>query len=219
MSSVNIASAPGAGADEQQVVSSFREISTPIISDSLQRLPGSGQLVPYHRDGRLVGPAFTVRTRPGDNLFIHRALDVARPGDVIVVDGGGELTNALLGELMAEYAAARGIAGFVIDGAVRDIECFKALNLPCFARGNTHRGPYKDGPGELQVPVSIAGHVVCPGDIVVADADGVVSFPLAVADELHAACQRKLDEEAEQLAEVRTGRFTRPWLDAIFGNS
>ena len=135
----------------------------------------------YHRSGRLVGTAFTVRTRPGDNLAIHKALELVGPGDVIVVDGGGDESRALVGEIMKNIAEHRGAAGYVIDGAIRDVAAFAASDFPCFARAVIHRGPYKSGPGEINVPVSIGGSVVSPGDIVVGDEDGVLSFPAAIA--------------------------------------
>ena len=152
-----------------------------MISDNLARLPGAVGLRPFHRGSKLVGVAFTVRTRPGDNLAIHRALELVGPGDVIVVDGGGDETRALVGEIMKNIAEYRGAAGYVIDGAIRDVAAFAASDFPCFARTAIHRGPYKSGPGEINVPVSIGGSVISPGDIVVGDEDGVVSFPAAIA--------------------------------------
>ncbi len=106
--------------------------------------------------------------------MIHKAIALAQPGDVIVVDGGGDLTNALIGEIMVSYAATRGIAGFVIDGAIRDVDMIRAGTFPVYAAGVTHRGPYKDGPGEINVPIAIDGMVIQPGDLIVGDADGVL---------------------------------------------
>src|SRR6185312_12874020 len=138
------------------LIAAFREAPTPIISDNLERLPGAVGLRPFHRTGsRMVGAAFTVRTRPGDNLAIHKALELVGPGDVIVVDGGGDETRALVGEIMKNIAEYRGAAGYVIDGAIRDVAAFAASDFPCFARSAIHRGPYKSGPGEINVPVSI----------------------------------------------------------------
>jgi len=163
------------------LIEAFRDAPTSVISDNLARLPGAVGLRPFHRGGRLVGTAFTVRTRPGDNLAIHRALELVGPGDVIVVDGGGDETRALVGEIMKNIAEHRGAAGYVIDGAIRDVAAFAASEFPCFARSAIHRGPYKSGPGEINVPVSIGGSVISPGDIVVGDEDGVVSFPASIA--------------------------------------
>ena len=99
----------------------------------------------------------TVKTRPGDNLMIHKALQLAKPGDVIVVDGGGDLTNALIGEIMIGDAIQRGLGDMVIYGAVRDSAWIAERDFPVFAAGVTHRGPYKDGPGEINVPIAVEG--------------------------------------------------------------
>lgn len=194
-------------ADERALVEAFRNVPTAVISDNLQRLPGLVGLNRYHRSGQLLGRARTVRTRPGDNLTIHKMLDLVRPGEVIVVAGEGDLTRALVGDIMKTIAESRGVAGFVIDGAIRDTAAFAASDFPCFARGVTHRGPYKDGPGELDVPVAIAGTVVSPGDIVVGDEDGVVTFPISVAKELSAAVQAHIAREAAIIQSIHAGTY------------
>ncbi|HEY1474279.1 MAG TPA: RraA family protein [Pseudolabrys sp.] len=189
------------------LVEAFRSAPTSIISDNLDRLPGAVGLRPFHRSGRLVGAAFTVRTRPGDNLAVHRALELVGPGDVIVVDGGGDETRALVGEIMKTIAEHRGAAGYVIDGAVRDVAAFAESDFPCFARAAIHRGPYKSGPGAINVPVSIGGSVIAPGDIVVGDEDGVVSFPQAIAASLLDAVKAQIAREADTLTAIRAGRY------------
>src|ERR1700712_3110834 len=158
------------------LLEAFRAAPTSVISDNLDRLAGSVGLRPFHRGGRMVGVAFTVRTRPGDNLAIHKGLELVGPGGVIVVDGGGDEGRALVGEIMKNIAEHRRAAGYVIDGAIRDVAAFAASDFPCFARSVIHRGPYKSGPGELNVPVSIGGAVISPGDIVVGEGDGGVAF-------------------------------------------
>ncbi len=155
----------------------------------------------------MAGTAFTVRTRAGDNLAIHKALELAGPGDVVVVDGAGDVTRALVGEIMKAIAEHRGIAGFVIDGAIRDVAAFQASSFPCFARGVIHRGPYKTGPGIINVPVSIGGAVISPGDIVVGDEDGVVSFPPAIAETLIAAVRAQIAREEDTLKAIHEGRY------------
>lgn len=189
------------------LIEAFRNAPTSIISDNLARLPGAVGLRPFHRAGKLVGTAFTVRTRPGDNLAIHRALELVGPGDVIVVDGGGDKTRALVGEIMKTIAEHRGAAGYVIDGAIRDVASFAAGDFPCFARAAIHRGPYKSGPGEINVPVSIGGSVVAPGDIVVGDEDGVVSFAQSVAPALLEAVKAQIAREEETILAIREGRY------------
>ena len=155
----------------------------------------------------MVGTAFTVRTRPGDNLAIHPALEMVGPGDVIVVDGGGDETRALVGEIMKNIAEYRGASGYVIDGAIRDVAAFAASDFPCFARAVIHRGPYKSGPGDINVPVSIGGAVISPGDIVVGDEDGVVSFSQAAAPALLEAVKAQVAREEATLLSIREGRY------------
>jgi len=189
------------------LLDTFKDAPTSIISDNLARLPGAVGLKKYHRSGTLIGAAFTVRTRPGDNLAIHRALELVGPGDVIVVDGGADESRALIGEIMMNIAKYRGAAGYVIDGAIRDVAAVASSDFPIFARAVIHRGPYKSGPGEINVPVAIGGSVVSPGDFVVGDDDGVVSFPPSIAENLLKAVQAQITREADTLVAIREGRY------------
>ena len=196
-------------------LAALRELPTTIISDCLGRTRGAVGLKAYHGNlGRLVAPAMTICTRPGDNLMVHHALDLARPGEVLVIDGGGAPENALLGELMMLYAMRRGLAGFIVDGAVRDVEAFRASSFFCFARSVIHRGPYKDGPGDINVPATIGGMVVHPGDILVADADGVVAVRRGEAEKVITAGRAVLAREDEWKAQIAHGRFPRPEVEA-----
>lgn len=199
------------------IVTAFTSVVTPHISDNLDRMVGITGLNRYHRSRKLVGTAFTVKVRPGDNLLIYKALMQMHPGHVLVVDGGGELINALVGELILQYALQRGCVGFVIDGAIRDSAAFVQQDFPCYARGVSHRGPYKTGPGALNVPVCIGGQVVQPGDLVVGDEDGVVTFPIAQAASLLEAARRSATKEAAITAEIATGRVEQTWLTATLG--
>lgn len=193
----------------------FRELPVANISDSMSRMTAGGpRLRPMHAGGALAGPAFTVKTRPGDNLMIHKALDLAEAGDVIVVDGGGDLTNALIGEMMVAHAQARGLAGMVLYGAIRDHDAIRAGTFPVFAAGVTHRGPYKDGPGEINVSIALDGMVIEPGDLIVGDGDGVLCVPFADAAEIYAAARAKNDAEQKQIVAIRDGRSDRAWVDA-----
>ena len=191
-----------------------RDLPTSILSDSMDRTGGLRGLhwVPGGRWPRVAGPALTVRTRPGDNLVIHRALDLAEPGDVLVVDAGGSLERAVLGEIMARYAATRGLAALVIDGAIRDVEGLAAGPVAVFALGVNHLGPYKDGPGELHGPVQAGGTVVRSGDVVVGDGDGVVVLPHERVAEVVALGQERLAAEEEQFAEIAAGTLDRAWV-------
>jgi RraA family protein len=190
------------------LLEAFRGKPTSVISDNLDRLPGPVGLRPFHSGAPLVGRALTVRTRAGDNLAIHQALDLVRPGDVVVVDGGGDVSRALVGEIMKAIAESRGAVGFVIDGAIRDSAAFAGSDFPCYARAAIHRGPYKDGPGEINVPISVGGCVIAPGDIVVGDEDGVVSFPEAGARQLLAAVDAHLEREERIMRSIADGTYT-----------
>ncbi|HMN79474.1 MAG TPA: RraA family protein [Burkholderiaceae bacterium] len=192
----------------------FKELPVANVSDCMSRMTAGGpRLRPMHRSGRLSGRALTVKARAGDNLMIHKALGMAVPGDVIVVDGGGDLTNALIGEIMVAYARSRGIAGFVMFGAIRDVEAIGAGDFPVYAAGVTHRGPYKDGPGEINVPIAIDGMVIEPGDLIIGDADGLLCVPFDDVQSVYEATRKKSAAEAKSMADIAAGRLDRDWID------
>jgi regulator of RNase E activity RraA len=196
------------------LVQLFSGIPTPIISDNLSRMCGTANLRPYHRTGvPLLGPALTVRVRTGDNLMIHKALQLGKPGDVLVVDGGGCTDRALFGDIMKNVAKMRKFAGIVLDGAIRDAAAYRDDDFPCFARGACHRGPYKDGPGEINVPASVDGMVVMPGDIVAGDDDGVVFITPREARSVAEAARRKLAAETATLASIARNAYDDAWID------
>jgi RraA family protein len=199
---------------ELAVARKFLELPVANVSDCMSRMfAGGARLRPMHRGGPMAGPAFTVKTRPGDNLMIHKALWMASPGDVIVVDGGGDLTNALVGEIMVGAAAKRGLGGFVLNGAIRDAQALREGDFPVFAAGVTHRGPYKDGPGEINVPVAIDGMVIEPGDLVIGDDDGLLCVPYDEVGALYEATLKKTKQEAEQIAAIQAGTNDIAWID------
>ena len=175
-----------------EVLHAYQNVPTAHISDTLGRYHGSNLLLDYHnalKHGGMYGNAITVKTRPGDNLMLHAAILCAEPGDIIVVDASGDLSTAVIGGLMRTTAIAKKIGGFVIDGAIRDIEEWAQGDMPIYAKGHTHKGPKKEGPGELNTPISCAGMVVHPGDLIVADADGVICVPADQASTLLNSCQ------------------------------
>jgi len=199
---------------EPRLVAEFANTATAHLSDSMERLYAAGpQLLPRHAGGVLAGPALTVKTAPGDNLLVHKALDMAQPGDVIVVDAGGVLENAIIGELMMSRARQRGVAGIVIWGAIRDSAEIGAGDYPVFACAVTHRGPYKNGPGEINVPISIAGIAVMPGDIIVGDADGLVAVPQEQAERILASAKAILEKETAAMKQITAGTVDRSWVD------
>jgi RraA family protein len=196
-------------------VEAFRELPVANVSDVMSRMTAGGAtLRPYYNGGTMVGPAVTVKARPGDNLMVHKALDIAEPGDIVVVDAGGDLTNAIIGELMVAHAVQRGLGGIVIYGAIRDSAEIGAGNFPVFAAGVTHRGPYKDGPGEVNVPISIDGMVINPGDLICGDADGLLAVAMDDVESVFAAARKKHDAETKQMEAIKTGKNDRAWVDA-----
>lgn len=199
---------------DARVVAQFRDLPVANVSDSMSRLTAGGaRLRPMHSGGVMAGPAFTVKTRPGDNLMVHKALDLAEPGDVIVVDAGGDLTNAMIGEIMSTHARSRGLAGMVINGAIRDADALRANAFPVFAAGVTHRGPYKDGPGEINVPVAIDGMVIAPGDLILGDGDGLLCIPYDETEAVYAAASEKRKVEDRELRAAGEGKLSRSWVD------
>ncbi len=181
------------------VIEGLSKLPCANIADAMDRLGVAEGIHAMWSGAKLAGPAYTIWTRSGDNRAVHQAIDAAQPGDVLVVNGGGDTTRALIGELMATRAIKRRLGGFVIDGAVRDRELIGELGLPVFARGATPAGPYKNGPGRLLCPVAIGGVCVLPGDIVLGDGDGVVVVPRAVgATVLEAAREIEKTEFAKR---------------------
>jgi RraA family protein len=200
---------------DARIVQAFAEIPVANVSDCMTRMTAGGpRLRPMHDGARMGGPALTVKCRPGDNLMIHKALDMAQPGDVIVVDAGGDLTNALFGEIMVSYAASRKLGGVVLNGAVRDIDFIAAGSFPIYAAGVTHRGPYKDGPGEINVPIAIDGMVIHAGDLVIGDADGLLCVPYEDCERVLAASREKVAQEKVTLANIAAGKHDTSWIDA-----
>lgn len=197
---------------------SFADFATPDISDLLNRLYAvDPQVRCLTGDGhRVCGPACTVKVFPGDNLMVHKALDVIEPGDVIVVDAGASDMNAVLGDLISTKARHRGAAGFVIDGLVRDLPNIRELgDFPVFARGTTPIGPLHRGPGEINYPVCCGGVVVNPGDLVVGDAMGVVVVPRGIAAELLGRLQAHEAKNAAYFESVKRGDFSNAWVDDL----
>ncbi len=190
---------------------------TSIVSDVMGgRLVGSADLRPIHRSSMTAcGQAVTVRVRGGDNLMIHKALSTLEPGDVLVIDGDRDIGRALVGEIMSSVARQRGAVAFVVDGAVRDADSFEAHRFPCWARGISLRGPYKEGPGSINVPVVVGGMQVNPGDIILCDGDGVVAINPHQALEVAALAQDKVAAEVATLKAIADGSYSAPWVDEI----
>jgi regulator of RNase E activity RraA len=199
------------------IIAALQDIPVAALSDNLHRNIGSVGLQPYHRPGHktMAGTAVTVKTRGGDNLTPMRAFEFCRPGDVLVIDAGGDITNAVIGGILSFYTATIGTAGLVLDGAIRDVAEIRERDYPVYARGVNHRGPYKDGPGEINVPVSVGGMIVNPGDNVVGDQDGLLAFSPDEAELLIEKARAHLETEARTIQAMKEGRWDRSFLDAL----
>jgi 4-hydroxy-4-methyl-2-oxoglutarate aldolase len=174
----------------------------------------SGRIAPLAPSMRFAGPAITVEVRPGDNLMIHAAMALAQPGDVLVIDGKGDLNSALMGEIMSQQCVALGVVGVVIDGAVRDSEALRAMGFAMFAAGLNPNGPTKFVPGRINHPIAIGGVSVNPGDLVVGDADGVTVIERAKAAAMLPLAAEKVAAETKRIADIKSRKALRPgWLD------
>lgn len=200
---------------DQSIVDGCRMISASVFGDVMGRMRVMNYAIkPVNEPGvHFAGSALTVRTHPSDNLLVHKAMDIARPGDIIVIDASGDTEHAMIGEIMSFYAKTKGIGGFVIDGAIRDRLGIAKLGLPVFAKGTTPRGPYKEGPGEINTIISCGNVPVSPGDIIVGDDDGVVVIP---RDEARVILEKALElaaKEEETMRSIGQGLWERSWVD------
>lgn len=185
------------------LIERFRNIPTSNINDMMNRLYCMNGSIHQMNGHNLLGTAITVKAPIGDNLVFHRALDVAQPGDVLIVDGGGCCDRSLAGEIMMTYAAAKGLAGIVVDGALRDLDGIRNCPMPVYCKAITPQGPYKNGPGEINVPVCCGGVAVLPGDIIVGDCDGIVVIRPKDAPFVIEKAEKKLAAEEKKLADYR----------------
>ena len=207
---------------DADVVAGFAEFETPEISDLMNRLYTMSSAIRNltSPDLRLLGTACTVKAFPGDNLMVHKSLDIVHPGDVVVVDASSSTMTAVLGDLVSMKARHRGIAGFVVDGLVRDLPAILRLgDFPVFARGVTPIGPLHRGPGEINHPVSVGGIVIHPGDVIVGDLNGVVVVPREQSAELLARLRARAPAERAYSDSVAAGQFSNEWVDQSLRNS
>lgn len=200
----------------KELVEKFSKLPAANVADVM------GRLCAMHSDIKLMsqpsnpimcGPALTVKARPGDNLMIHAALDMSQPGDIIVVSNEGDRSQSLLGQIIAEYASSfLKIGGFVLDGPIRDIDSLKLMDFPMYATGTTPGGPYKEGPGEVNVPIA-CGHIsVNPGDIILGDEDGVIVIPLKDAEAIYEKAAILSANDHAKVEAAKTGSNNRNWV-------
>lgn len=200
---------------DKELVEQFRGMPVANIDDNMGRIAAVDSAIVPMNGSPLLGTAFTIRMPQGDNLMFHKAMDMAQPGDVIMIDAGGSVDRAIFGELMVNYCRSRGIAGIVCDGAIRDRDGIgKLTDFAVYAKGVTPNGPYKNGPGEINTPVVIGGKLVRPGDIIVGDSDGVIIISPDHAAEIAAATRATMKMEEQIMADiVNKGEYIRPWVD------
>ena len=191
-----------------------REFQSAVLCDVAGRRGAlHGAIQPLVPSMVVAGPAFPVEVRPGDNLMFHVALALAKPGDIIVVDGKGYQSSALFGELMVTQAIEAKLGGLVVDGAARDVATLRNSSIPIFANGRNPAGPTKGLDGRIGVPISLGGVSVEPGDLIIGDCDGVVVIPRGDVDTVLNAAEKKLEAEAQRLSEIGDGILVSPWLD------
>ena len=173
-----------------------------------------GRIAPLLPSTRLAGPAFTIEVRAGDNLMIHAAITMAKPGDVLVIDGKGDRTCALMGSIMINACKKLGLAGVVVDAAIRDSEELRELGFAVYAVGTNPNGPTKFVPGRINWPISCGGIAVSPGDLIVGDGDGVVVVEREKAASLLELAAQKVADERARIADIAAGKNLRPkWLE------
>lgn len=197
------------------VVRRAAEFQAAILADVAGRRGTlNGRISAVAQEMKVAGPALTVEVRPGDNLMIHAAMAIAKPGDVLVIDGKGDRTCALMGAIMINQCKAIGIAGVVMDAAARDIDELRQLGLPVFSVGANPNGPTKFVPGRVNWPVSIGGIAVNPGDLIVGDTDGVVVVERERAESLLVLAAQKVRDEAQRIDGIRRReQLTPAWLE------
>ncbi|EPJ5579459.1 RraA family protein [Citrobacter farmeri] len=206
---------------DPELIAAFKTIPTANIADCMGRLSAMNSTIrrlSLPCKDNMVGVALTVKVRAGDNLMIHKALNILTPGDVLVVSNDGGNSQALMGEIMITYAHMRKACGIVLDGPVRDLYSIQAMEFPVYATGSTPAGPFKDGPGEINVPISCGGMSVMPGDVIVGDGDGVIVIAQQDAQALLAEAEKYQLFDSKKLLATRAGNADRSWVDRELAN-
>lgn len=198
---------------DSSLLEGFRDMPVPNIGDCMNRCAALPSRIRAFSHTRMIGSAYTVSCGGGDNLLFYYAIDNAEPGDVIVVAGGGYTERAYCGEIMATMAKKRGLAGFVVDGAIRDPQEIGRMDFPVFAAGISPNGPFKNGPGEINVPVSIGSRVIFPGDILVGDPGAIVVIRPDEALELQKKTRAVMEKEAGMMRRIEEkGGLDLDWM-------
>ncbi len=200
----------------RELVEAFSSLPAANVADCMGRisaLSSDVRLLSSPKREIMCGVALTVKARPGDNLMIHKAFDLAGPGDVVIVSNGGDRSQSLVGEIMVTYAQFKGVTGLVLDGPIRDIGVISKMPIPVYGVGVTPGGPFKEGPGEINVPIACAGIHVDPGDIILGDQDGVIVIPRKDAAALLVEAQKFSASDHAKLVAAGNGTADRSWVD------
>lgn len=199
---------------DKRLIELFRGLPVANIDDCMNRIACADSEIRPLNGNPLLGPAFTVKVAEGDNLMFHKAMDLAMPGDIIVIDAGGFKNRAIFGEIMITYCQKRGIAGVIVDGSIRDSDALSKMDIPVYARGVTPNGPYKNGPGVIGGTISFGGIVINPGDIIVGDADGIIAIHPEEAEALAKEVRAVSEKEAGLIKRIEDECvYSRPWVD------
>lgn len=200
----------------KDLIEAYKTLPAANVADCMNRLSAMSSAIrlmnkPF--EGSMAGPALTVKARPGDNLMLHKALNMATEGDVIVISNEGDRSQSMMGEIMAAYGKFKKIAGFVFDAPIRDIDALYGLGVPIYATGSTPGGPFKEGPGEINVPISCGNVYVEPGDIVLGDTDGVIVIPRGDAASLLGAARKFSADDKAKFEAAKNGTADRSWVE------
>lgn len=204
---------------DPEIVNAFKKIPASNTADVMGRSCAMNpriHLVSSPKAQMMAGPAYTVKCRAGDNLALHAALNHCEEGDVLVVSNEEDTTRAVLGEIMMAYLMyTKKVAGIVVDGPIRDIDEIAHWDFPVYCTGTTPGGPYKEGPGEVNVPVACGGISVNPGDIILADPDGVIVIPRKDSAQVLKDAQEFMEKDGEKLLKAKDGTVNRAWVDRL----
>lgn len=193
---------------DSKQLNKFSNAASANVSDCMGRLYSmDASIRPYGKTKRIFGQALTIKTAMADNLLFHKALLMAQPGDVIVADASGDLNHSLCGDIMYSYARSKNLGGFVVNGSIRDVDYLDDHEFPVYASGVTGRGPYKTGPGEINVDITCGGQVVHPGDIIIGDEDGIVVLPPEHAEEVYEKLETLVKNEERNKSLIDEGKW------------
>lgn len=200
----------------KDLIEAYKSLPAANVADCMGRISAMNseiRLMTKPFSGSMVGPALTIKARPGDNLMLHKALNMIEEGDIIVVSNGGDRSQSLMGEIMAAYAKSKKVGGFVFDSPIRDIDVLYDLGVPIYATGATPGGPFKEGPGEINVPIACGNIHVNPGDIILGDSDGVIVIPRQDAAALLEVAKKFSANDKAKLQAAMKGASDRSWVE------